>query len=95
MTDDIQKKQDRLLRSDAEELMHLWKTHVDADWRPKTGASVPRPFPYVLALVLIVAALFVDDALAWGVLDALVSAVVEIVHHTGNYIPYPLGINRH
>ncbi len=79
-------------RPEERELQLLWDIYVE---RRQKSYFVHRSVlitALLVALFLIVAALFVDDDLAWSALAAVRSHIAQIVHYATNDITHTFGI---
>lgn len=82
-------------RLEDRELQHLWGIYVT---RKKGGYFINKPVIWTLALValgLIVAALFVDDAHAWRAVGVVRDGIIQIFHHPADDVADPLGGQGH
>lgn len=77
-------------KAESKELGHLWETYVRN--APRCDGRCPIVVAALSAagLVLIVAALFVDDGVAWDV----VARVTQIFHDPGHDVLDPVRIER-
>jgi hypothetical protein len=94
-----EKEDRRVRRTDTRledrELQHLWGIYVTSK---KGGYFINKPVIWTLALValgLVVAALFVDDAHAWRAVAAIRDSIIQILDHPADDVPHPLGGQGH
>lgn len=97
MNDTKEDRRDRRadVRPENQELQQLWGIYVT---RKKGGYFINKPLVWtavIVALWLIVGALFVDDAVAWRAFDAVRNGIIQIFHHPADDVPHPLGGQRH
>jgi hypothetical protein len=87
MPESDKNKLPKMTENEARELEYLWKNYVlnSRKCHRRLAAS------HIVALILVLVALFVEDELAWHA----VAVVVEVVNHTFDDVLDALGIQRY